>query len=133
MVVEDPSAVEELLSLESSVMQAIASKDRAALRPVLAETFVLRMPGATDVTKDQFLDSIAAVPGNIESSRGEGTRASVVDGVGIVTGVQIATVRLAETGAVVTSRGAFTDVFTRVDGRWRLALAFSVELPGDAA
>jgi hypothetical protein len=71
---EDPSAVEELLSLESTVMQAIAAKDRVALRPLLAES-----------------------------------------------------------GGVVTSRGAFTDVFTRVEGRWRLALAFSVELPGDAA
>jgi hypothetical protein len=30
---------------------------------------------------------------------------------------------------VVTSRGAFTDVFERIDGQWRLVLAHSVDLP----
>jgi hypothetical protein len=123
----------ELLALESAVMKAIAAKDRDALRPILADHFVLRMPGAPDVGKEQFLDGIMAVPGDVESIRGEDTKASVLGGLGIVTGLQIATVRLAADGRVVSSRGAFTDVFERIDGRWRLALAFSVELPETAA
>jgi len=120
---------DELLALESAVMKAIAAKDRATLAPILADGFVLRMPGAADVGKEPFLEGIMAVPGDVESIRGEDTKASVVGGIGVVTGVQIATVRLAEDGRVVTSRGAFTDVFERVDGRWRLVLAYSVDLP----
>jgi len=120
---------DELLALESAVMKAIAAKDRATLDPMLADGFVLRMPGMPDVGKEQFLEGIMAVPGDVESIRGEDTRASVVGGLAIVTGLQIATVRLAEDGRVVTSRGAFTDVFERIDGQWRLVLAYSVDLP----
>jgi ketosteroid isomerase-like protein len=120
---------EELLEIESQVMRAIGAKDREALEPLLAAAFVLRAPGQPDVARDQFLKAIAAVPGEILSIEGHDTKAAVAGDAGIVTGLQVATVRLAEDGRVVTSRAAFTDVFTRTNGRWQLALAVSVELP----
>jgi hypothetical protein len=123
------STLDELLEVESRVMRAIGAKDRGALESLLAGDFVLRTPEAADVPHEQFLEAIAAVPGEILSIEGHGTKASIVGDAGIVTGVQVATVRLAEDGGVVTSRSAFTDVFTRADGRWQLTLAFSVELP----
>src|SRR5687768_13188460 len=58
-------AVDALLALEATVMKAIAAKDRGTLSPILAETFVLRVPGAPDVDKEQFLEGIAAVPGDV--------------------------------------------------------------------
>jgi ketosteroid isomerase-like protein len=128
---DQQQAIDALLALEATVMKAIAAKDRDTLRPILSDTFVLRVPGAPDVDKDQFLEGIAAVPGDVQSIRGEDTKAAVFGDLGIVTGLQIATVRLAEDGRLVASRGAFTDVFERADGRWRLALAFSIELTDD--
>lgn len=121
----------ELLALERTVMQAIAAKDRDALRPILSDRFVLRMPGVPDAGKEQFLEAIGATPGEIETIRGEETHAALFGDTGIVTGLQIATVRLASDGRVVTSRGAFTDVFERRGEGWQLVLAFSVELPAD--
>lgn len=122
-------AADQLLALEARIMEAIAARDRVTLGPLLTDGFVLQVPGAADVGREPFLEAIASVPGEIQSIRGEGTRASLVGEVGVVTGVQVATVRLAENGRVVTSRGAYTDVFERVNGEWRLALAFSVDLP----
>ena len=130
---EREARLAELLALERTVMKAIAAKDRDALRPILADRFVLRMPGAPDAGKEQFLEAIGATPGEIEAIRGEETHAALFGDIGIVTGLQIATVRLAADARVVTSRGAFTDVFERRGAGWQLVLAFSVELPSDDA
>jgi hypothetical protein len=127
----DRRMMDELLRVDSAIMQAIGARSREALEPLLTDSFVLRVPGAPDVNKQAFLDAITDIPGEIQSIRGEHVKAAVVDTTGIVTGVQVAVVKLTADGSVVTNRGAFTDVFERSGGTWRLVLAFSVELSTD--
>jgi ketosteroid isomerase-like protein len=124
--------IQELLDLDREIMQAIGAKDADRLAPLLAEAFTLKTPGAPDVTRDAFLDAIAALPGEILSIEGRESTALVLGDVGIVSGVQVAEVRLADGSEIVSSQSAYTDVFERLDGQWRLRFAFSIELPGPA-
>ena len=120
--------LDDLLAIERRLMRGIQHKDKKALDPLLASEFVLRMPGNQPVDKEGFLEMVQAIPGSIESIQGHEIHASVINGVGVVTGIQAATVRLDEGATIVTSRTAFTDLFCRRDDRWQLVLASSVEL-----
>jgi len=125
----DRSPIDEVLDIEHETFAAIARKDVSALAELLVDDFTYRSPGSPDVGKTEFLRNVAAIPVEIVSVRGEALRADVHGNAVVVTGVQRATTRGAgesqETSAV-----AFTDVFVRRDGRWRLVLAYGIELPG---
>lgn len=121
---------DKLLAAAYSVIRAIEGRDRSALDRILAPEFVLQMPGSPDVGKGGFLDAVEAIPGRIEYVRGRDLRATLVAETGVVTGMQVAAVRL-DGGAIVESRTAFADVFGRQGDGWQLVLAFSVDL-GDA-
>lgn len=123
--------VESILRLESEIMGHIRAKDTRALERRLTADFVYRMPGA-ELSRADFLKGIASVPGRITSVEGEGLRVSVYGETAILTGVQRAHVR-ADDGSVQEGLSAFTDVFVKQNGRWRLALAYGVELPPPAA
>ena len=120
--------IDDLLAIEQRVMHGIQHKDQTTLDHLLASEFVLRMPGSEAVYKAAFLKMVQSIPGVIESIQGQEIEARVIDGVGVVTGVQEATVRLDETGTTATSRTAFTDLFCRRGEGWQLVLATSVEL-----
>ncbi|MET0647757.1 MAG: nuclear transport factor 2 family protein [Pyrinomonadaceae bacterium] len=122
--------VESILRLEKEIMRHIRAKDTRALERLLTEDFVYRMPGA-ELSREDFLKGIASVPGRITSVEGEGLRVSVYGETAILTGVQRARVR-ADDGSEQEGVSAFTDVFVKQNGRWRLALAFGVELPQPA-
>ena len=119
--------VEAILRLEKEIMSHIRAKDTRALERLLTADFVYRTPGA-DVSRADFLKGIASVPGRITSVEGEGLRVSVYGETAILTGVQRARVR-ADDGSEQEGVSAFTDVFVKQHGRWRLALAYGVELP----
>jgi ketosteroid isomerase-like protein len=122
---------EAILRLEREIMNHIRAKDARALERLLAADFVYRTPGA-EVGRADFLKGIAAVPGRIMSVEGEGLRVSVYGETAILTGVQRARVR-ADDGTEQEGASAFTDVFVKRNGRWRLALAYGVELPAPSA
>ena len=122
--------VEAVLRLEREIMNHIRAKDARALGRLLTPDFVYRTPGAA-VSRADFLKGIASVPGLITSVEGEGLRVSVYGETAILTGVQRARVR-ADDGTEQEGLNAFTDVFVRQNGRWRLALAYGVELPAPA-
>ena len=121
------AAVEAALRAERETMEAIGRKDVAALRRLLDTRFVLRTPGGGEQSREEFLKSVAGIPAEILSVRGEGVRADVFGETAVVTGVQRARVRVE--GRELDSVGAFTDVFVLRRGRWLLRLAHSVELP----
>ena len=121
--------VRELLDIDRDIMNAIGAKDADRLRPLLADAFHLKTPGAPEVPRDAFLEAIATLPGDVLSLQGRETTALLIGETGIVAGVQVAQVRLADSGRVVTSQSVYTDVYERQDGRWRLRFAFSIELP----
>ncbi|HZB46645.1 MAG TPA: nuclear transport factor 2 family protein, partial [Pyrinomonadaceae bacterium] len=115
----------------SEIMDHIREKDTRALEPLLTADFVYRTPGG-EVGRADFLKGVASVPGRITSVEGEGLRVRVFGEVAVLTGVQRARVR-ADDGSEQEGLNAFTDVFLKRNGRWRLALAYGVELPTPAA
>lgn len=119
-------AAEAVLRLERRTMDAIRAKDAKALEGVLSEDFVYRAPGA-EQTRAEFLKSVASFPGQILSVEGAELRVTVYGETAVLTGVQRARVRDAE-GAEHASTVAFTDIFVKRRGRWRLALAHGVEI-----
>ena len=108
-------------------MDAIREKDAGTLGRLLAEDFVYRSPSG-EQGRAEFLKGIASIPGRILSVEGAGQRVSVYGETAVLTGVQRARVRT-DDGSVHESAVAFTDVFVKRRGRWRLALAHGVELP----
>jgi uncharacterized protein (TIGR02246 family) len=127
--VEGDSAVDEVLRLEHETFGAIARKDAQRLAALLSDEFLYRSPGSRDIRKPEFLQNVAAIPVEIVSVEGEQLHAAVFGEAVVVTGVQRATTR-APDGSLVTGRTAFTDVFERQDGAWRLVLAYGIELSG---
>ena len=119
--------VDALLRLEGEIMEHIRAKDTRALEPLLTADFVYRTPGV-EVSRADFLKGVASVPGRITSVEGEGLRVRVFGEVAVLTGVQRARVRAGD-GSEQEGASAFTDVFVKRDERWRLALAYGVELP----
>lgn len=118
---------ESILRLERETMDAIRAKDAKALERLLTADFVYRAPGA-ELGRAEFLQNIASLPGTILSVEGSEQRVSVYGDTAVLTGVQRSRLRT-DDGAEHRSAVAFTDVFVKQRGRWRLSLAYGVELP----
>jgi ketosteroid isomerase-like protein len=121
---------ETVLQIESEIMAAIKAKDASALAPMVAEEFVYRTHFGAESNKSEFLQSIAAMPIEIISLRGDELKVNVYGETAILTGVQRAEARQPE-GEAEESVVAFTDVFVQRDGRWLLVLAYGIELPSE--
>ena len=125
----DTSTIEAALrSAEERIITAIRTRDVAALERELASGFVHTTLGGEEQDRAAFLHAIGAMPFRILALNGEGIRFRLLGEVAILTGLQRGLVELPE-GGVVTSLGAFVDVFANVNGRWLLAQAVSVDLP----
>lgn len=122
----------EILQLEREIMAAIKNKDAVTLEPMVADDFVYRTHFGAESNKAEFLKGIASFPVEILTIRGEELNVNVFGETAVLTGVQIAEVRVPEAG---TEEGAvaFTDIFVRRDGRWSMVLAYAVELPSEPA
>lgn len=118
---------ESILRLERETMDAIRAKDAEALGRLLTADFVYRTPDG-EAGRAEFLQGVAALPGRILSVEGSGQRVSVYGETAVLTGVQRSRLRT-DDGAEHGSTVAFTDVFVKERGRWRLSLAYGVELP----
>ena len=123
--------VESILRLERETMDAIRAKDSKALERILTADFVYRTPGA-ELSRAEFLQNIASLPGRILSVEGTELRVNIYGEAAVLTGVQRSRLKL-DDGAEHESAVAFTDIFVKQGGRWRLALAYGVELPEQAA
>ena len=126
-VSEQQRMVEEVLRLERGLMDAIRDKDAKALEPILFDDFVYRSPEG-EVGRADFLKNITALPGRIISVEGKDLRVRLFGETAVLTGVQLTVLRT-DDGKELESIVAFTDIFVRRRGRWRLALAHGVELP----
>ena len=118
---------ESILRLERVTMDAIRAKDAKALERVLTSDFVYRTPGA-ELSRAEFLQGVASLPGRILSVEGSELRVNVYGDTAVLTGVQRSRVRT-DDGVEHASTVAFTDIFVKQGGRWRLSLAYGVELP----
>jgi ketosteroid isomerase-like protein len=119
-----------ILKTEHEIMTAIKSKDSATLESLVADDFIYRTHFGAEANKGEFLKSIASFPLEIIAIRGEELKVNVYGETAILTGVQYADVRTPE-GNTEESAVAFTDVFIRREGQWRMVLAYGVELPSE--
>jgi len=107
-------------------MTAIRNRDAAALGALVTEDFVLLGSDGSVTARDAFVRAAVAIPGEIVDLSAEHLRARVVAGVGVLTGLQRARVRL-PSGVELEDVSFFTDVCVRVESGWRMALAHSGE------
>ena len=119
---------ETILQIARDIMAAIKNKDAATLEPMLADEFIYRTHFGAEAEKTEFLTSIASMPLDILSIRGEELKVNVYGETAVVTGVQHAEARPVE-GEPEESVVAFTNVFVRRGGSWLMVLAYGVELP----
>jgi ketosteroid isomerase-like protein len=89
--------------------------------------FVYRNPLAGEVAKSAFLAQIKSIPVKINALWSEDMKVNLYGEVAVLTGTQKAKTQ-DDSGKEETSATAFTDVFVRRNGKWRLALAYGVEL-----
>jgi ketosteroid isomerase-like protein len=133
---EPSRAHRELLELEHAVTQAIHERNGPRLRELLSEDFVFRGPGDVETDREAFISSVAAIPGTLLDLEMIDVRGHVFGDTGVLTGTQLARVRLQD-GTEVTDRQSFTDVCQWREGRWRVVLAHSLpaapEAPADGA
>ncbi len=120
-----------LLALEDAVVEAIRRRNRTALAALVTDDFVLLGSDGTETRRDAFLRGAVEMPGDILELSVLHLRARVVGGVGVLSGLQRARVRL-PTGVEVDDVAFFTDVCVRTGTGWRMALAHSgpAVLPG---
>ena len=115
----------QLIEVSERLAAAIARRDVAALRELLATDFGQRPAGGEAVGAAAFLDGITTIPGDILFVKVEQLTTDVSGDHAIVTGLQQAQLKI--DGAVVIDRRAFVDWFVREGGAWKLRLA--VDLP----
>ncbi|HZX41816.1 MAG TPA: nuclear transport factor 2 family protein [Myxococcaceae bacterium] len=113
-----------LLALEDAVIDAIRRRDARALGALVTESFVLLGSDGTETRREEFLRTAVEIPGEILELSVLHLRARVVGGVGVLTGLQRARVRL-PSGVEVDDVAFFTDVCVRTGTGWRMALAHS--------
>jgi uncharacterized protein (TIGR02246 family) len=126
-VSDTQQVVNEILRLERELMDAIRDKNAKAIEAVLSDDFVYVSPEG-EVKRADFLKNITALPGRILSVEGRDLRVRRFGETAVLTGVQISVLRTDE-GREHESNVAFTDIFVKHRGRWRLAFAHAVELP----
>ncbi|WP_342378209.1 nuclear transport factor 2 family protein [Myxococcus stipitatus] len=130
----NPRSVEDvqaLLSLEQAIVRAIHTRDTQSLKNFMAEDFVFRGAGAVESDRAAFLDSVSTLEADILSLETQNVRAHVFGETGILTGTQLARVRLSD-GTVINDISEFADVCQRREGRWWVVLAHSITTPEPA-
>jgi ketosteroid isomerase-like protein len=113
-----------LLALEDAVLMAIRRGDPTALAACLTEDFVLLSPDGSQTRREAFVRAATDLPGEVLELSAQHLRAHVIAGVGVLTGLQRARVRLPD-GVEVDDLQLFTDVCVRTGTGWRMALVHS--------
>lgn len=129
---DDPTsnkAMQAVLQCQQQFWLALQHKDIALFMQVLAEDFVCRSPGEADQDRTAFIAALTSIPLTILDAKGETIAIRIVDDVAILTGTQIAHLRLPN-GETVSERLALTNVYQHVGERWKMILAHPVSLPG---
>lgn len=115
----------ELLELSHRIAAAIAARDIAAVRALLAPGFVHRTHGGERSDAEAFLQGLAQIPGEIAFVHLERLVVDAASDWALVTGVQHA--RVVVDGASIDDRRGFVDWFVKHDNEWRIQAA--VDLP----
>jgi ketosteroid isomerase-like protein len=105
-------------------------KDTKKLDQILADDFVYRNPIEGERSRAEFLAIIDSLPVKIVSVWSEDMKVNVYGDVAVMTGTQKAKIQNEE-GKEEISATAFVDVFVKRQGKWKLVLAYSMDLPAE--
>jgi ketosteroid isomerase-like protein len=125
-----PSDSDAVVQASHSIAAAIAARDVAALRNLLAPDFVHRTHGGVALDIDAFLHGIEQIPGEILHVVLEGLEVDVCGAGALVTGIQRAEVRVGDT--IHKERRGFVDWFVQRAGGWLIQAAVDLP-PGQSA
>jgi ketosteroid isomerase-like protein len=116
-----------VMECQNRFWSALQQKNAELFVQVLAEDFVCRSPDQEDQDRTAFIATLTSIPFPIAALRGEAIAIRVVGDVAILTGTQLAQMRLPN-GAMVPQRLALTNVFQKIAGMWKMILARPVLL-----
>jgi hypothetical protein len=116
---------ERVAEAANAIGAAIARRDIAALRRLLAPGFIQRTHGGAVSDVETFLRAIEQIPGAIRSVSLEQLEVDMCPAGALVTGIQYAQVVV--DGQLIEDRRRFIDWFVEDDGLWRIQAA--VDLP----
>ena len=121
------NARDRVAEASERIADAIARRDLAAIRELLAPGFVHRTHGGGGADADAFILAIEQIPFEIMSVRLDQLEIDICATGALVTGVQHAQVRV--DGQVVDDRRGFVDWFVEHGGAWRIQAAVDLPAP----
>ena len=120
-----------VLECQNRFWLALQRKDAELFKEVLTEDFVCRSLGQEDQDRTVFIATLTSTPVTIVQIKGESIAIHFVNDLAILTGTQLAQMRLPD-GKTVSQQLALTNVFQRKGGLWQMIFAHPVELEGEA-
>jgi hypothetical protein len=120
-----------VLDCQNRFWLALQRQDAELFKEVLAEDFVCRSPGQEDQDRSAFIATLTSLPVTIFHLKGEAIAVHFVNDLAILTGTQLAQMRLPD-GKTVSQQIALTNVFQHRGGLWQMIFAHPVELGGEA-
>ena len=121
-------AEQQIIAVAEHIARAIAARDVASIRPLLAPGFTHRTHGGDAAGVEDFLAGVAAIPGEIVFVRLQDLRVDLTPKGALVTGMQHAQVRL--DGKTIDDLRGFIDWFIEIDGEWKIQAAVDLPAPG---
>jgi ketosteroid isomerase-like protein len=118
-------ATQAVLESQQQFWLALQDKDAELFMQVLAEDFVCRSPGEADQDRTTFITALTSIPLTILDVKGEAIAIRIVGDVAILSGTQIARMRLPN-GETISERLALTNIFQHKNGRWEMIFAHPV-------
>lgn len=118
-------ATQAVLESQQQFWLALQDKDAELFMQVLAEDFVCRSPGEADQDRTTFITALTSIPLTILEVQGEAIAIRIVGDVAILSGTQIARMRLPN-GETISERLALTNIFQHKNGRWEMIFAHPV-------
>ena len=116
---------ERVAEAANAIAAAIARRDVAALRRLLAPGFIQRTHGGAVSDVETFLRAVEQIPGEIRSVTLEQLEVDMCPAGALVTGIQYAQVVV--DGQLIEDRRGFIDWYVEDAGLWRIQAA--VDLP----
>jgi ketosteroid isomerase-like protein len=124
----DSKAEREIQALDEQRVAAILARDVLALDRLMADDFTYTHQGGVTESKADFLGEMKSGKGAFTSLKMSGVKVWVSGNAAVLTGrCDLTAVR---EGRDLVIPEHFTEVYTRVNGRWRWLLWQSTRLPG---
>jgi ketosteroid isomerase-like protein len=129
MAEQNVALIQAVHDAQQSFWGALMRKDKSLFERILADDFVARSPGQADQTRSAFIATLTSFPMVVLSVGSEDLQVHMFGDVAVVSGVQVARLRLSN-GNEVTDTIALTNIFRYDEDQWRMAFSHAVQLPG---